>query len=235
MAAESRPHHTRADSGVGSMNSISKTLASMQSLWEAMASLTKEDGFQELGNVIKHVPLQEDELRKRDEEIRRLNTGLAAQKQSYEAYNQTQLSHFEGRYHQWKTENEALQNEVEGIKAGSKEKDKLMGGLRQNLTDCNTRISNLENTQTKMQKTLDDKELLIKELNKKLETSKTSVSDYQQKLKTAKDHAAALQKSLNCETSEHQSLKNEAEKMRGKLKQFQQFSVRIKELDLPQM
>lgn len=235
MSTESKSHHTRADSGVDSMKPIPEKFDSLKNLWEAMSSLANGEDFETLGDLIKHVSIQEERFWKKEEEVRELNKRLTAHEESHEAYNQEQLSHFEERYRQWQETNSALKSEAKHLATASDEKDKQMVELHKELTVNKDRVVDLDKAHNEVTKRLKDKDRKLGELDTRLSDAQTEISDYAEKLKQAEEHTAAQKKLLEDETRSRKSLQDEAEKMRGKLKEFQQFSVRMKELDLPEM
>ncbi|KAF2789973.1 hypothetical protein K505DRAFT_340817 [Melanomma pulvis-pyrius CBS 109.77] len=165
-------HYARADSGVGSIVPRSETFTEIQNLWEAISSLTSTDGLAQVGNLIKHVSLQDDELKRREQETQNLNAEFLAKQKSYEAHQQEQLSQFEARYRQWDKKTGALQSEVKGLTELSEQNDKLMKGLRKEIAESKLRVEDLEKAFEDMTKRLKEKDQQLGEIDKRLDTTK---------------------------------------------------------------
>lgn len=232
MAAESKSVHTRVDSGVDGINSTFRTLTTAQSFCAAVSSFTSENGFQALTELIKLLPQQENEIKERDDMIRELNAKLTAQEEFYSAYNRKQLEGFEDRYDEWNEENTTLQNEVEELEAASKEKSKELTLLERELKDNKVRIEDLEKEHTQMTKRLKERNQQVGELEARLQNTQADADGRIEELRKSHEQMAVLKRSFEDEVTKHQSLKEEATKTRERLRDFVQFSVRIKELDL---
>jgi chromosome segregation ATPase len=235
MASQSSLNHKRTDSGVDGTDTISGTLATAQSFCTAVSSFTSEHGFQAINELVQLAPQRELEIKKRDEAIQDLNAKLVALRKEHDVYNRQQLSNFEGRYDEWKEENTTLQDEIEELETASKEKDSEVTTLQSQLERFKARVNDLEMEHTQMTKRMKERGQQLGELEARLQRAQADMNERVQEIEKAHSQIDALQRSLEDETGQHRVLKEEANKTRARLKDFLQFSVKITELDLPDM
>lgn len=233
MTAEPKSGHTRADSAVDGVDSISKTLTTAQSFCAAVSSFTSENGFQALTELLKLLPQRETEIKERDDTIQDLNAKLATQEKSHGAYTRKQLSDFENRYDEWNEENSTLQSDIEELETASEEKSKELLTLRRELEAYKTKVEDLEKEHTQMTKRLKEKDRQLVELEARLQNTQADADDYKEKQRQSDDQMIVLQKSYEDEVEKHQRLSEEATKTRERLLDLVRLSVKFKELDLP--
>ena len=228
MTTESSHHRTRADSGVDSMKPTSKNLDNLKKFWEVVSSLANGENCKTLGDLIEHVAFQE-------EEVRKLNMRLVAQKEYHENFHQEQLSRFEERYRRWQEVNSVLESEAKHSVSASKEKDKKIQALQKELENHEIQITDSKKTCSAMTQSLEEKDRQLTELGARLQTAEMTNKDHTEKLKKAHSDTNSLKNLLKDEEKTHLALQAEFDKMKGKLQEFQQFSVRTKDLDLTEV
>jgi hypothetical protein len=99
MATEPKSSHTRADSAIDGIDSLSKTFATAQNFCTAVSSFASENGVQALNDLLQLLPRRENEIKAKEDTIRDLKANSAAQ--DNKAYTRHQLSDFEDRYDLW--------------------------------------------------------------------------------------------------------------------------------------
>jgi chromosome segregation ATPase len=233
MAAEPTLGHPRTDSGVGGIDSISKTIFTAQSFCTAVSSFASDNGFQALNELLNLLPQLKDEIQARDGTIRDLEAKLAAQEKSHSDYTREQLLGFEDRYDEWNEENDTLQSKVEELKEASKKKDSKMAELRGELEVKEARVGDLEREHTQITKRLKERNQQIGELEARLQKTHVEADDLKEELRKLHGQMAVLQKSFEEEVNKYQSLKDKATKTRERYRELVQFSVEIIELDMP--
>jgi chromosome segregation ATPase len=233
MTTESKSRHIRADSGLGDIETVSNNLSNARSFCAAVASLTSENGFQALTELLELLPQRDNEIKKRDNTIRDLNAQLAAQEKSHDDYNGKQLFTFEHRYHGWNEENISLQSSIEELEAAAVVRDTEITALQEQLNVIEGKVKDFDEEHTQMTKRLKDRELQLVELGAQLRNSEANADDYKDKQRRSSDQIAAVQRSYNEEVKQHHLLKEEATKRRERLMQLMSFSVKIEDLNLP--
>ncbi|KAF2633277.1 hypothetical protein BU25DRAFT_416521 [Macroventuria anomochaeta] len=233
MAAQSSLGHKRTDSGVGGTGLIPDTLATAESFCTAVSSLASEHGFQAINELVKLAPQRELEIRTRDETIRDLRDQLVALQKERDVFDDQQLSNFEGRYKKWKEQNTTLQNKIDELKAALEEKDSKVTTLQSQLGDFEARVDDLEKENAQVTKRVKEKGQQLGELEAKLQRAQADLDGRVEEIKEAQNRMSALRDSFENEANQHRVLREEANKNRVRLKDFVQFSVKIAELDLP--
>jgi chromosome segregation ATPase len=233
MTTQSKSRHIRADSGLGDIDTFSKNLSNAQSFCAAVASLTSENGFQALTELLELLPQRDNEIKKRDNTIRDLNAQLAAQEKSHNDYNEKQLLTFEHRYHGWNEENISLQSSIEKLEAAAVVKDTEITALQDQLSVIEGKVKDLDEEHTQTTKRLKDRELQLVELGAQLRNSEVNADDYKDRQRQSSEQMAALQRSYNEEVRQHRLLMEEATKRRERLMHLTSLSVKIEDLSLP--
>ncbi|PSN60506.1 hypothetical protein BS50DRAFT_625878 [Corynespora cassiicola Philippines] len=233
MNAEPKPGRTRTDSGIEAIGSVSETLANARNFCTAVSSFTSETGFQAINNLFEVIPQQEAVIRQRDENVQELNSKLSSQQNAHEIYSKKLLLEFEHRYDEWKEDKDELQSDIQELETTREEQDTEIKKLGQQLRDCEVKLADYEKEHTQMTKRLKEKDQQFVAIEARLQKSRDEANDCKKELKKSLDKVAALEKSLGDEENDHRILKEEATTVKERLKEFVQFSVKIKELDLP--
>jgi chromosome segregation ATPase len=233
MAAQSPSSHKRTDSGVGGTGPVADTLATAQSFCTVVVSLTSEHGFQAINELVKSVPQRELEIKIRDETIRDLRDELAGLQKERDVFNGQQLSTFEHRYEKWKVENTVLQKEIEELEAALEENDSKLITLQSQLGDVEARVDDLEKENTHLTTKVKERGQQLGSFEARLQRAQADLDERAEEIKEANNRTNTLQDSFDNEANQHRVLREEANKIRLRLKDFIQFSVKIAELDLP--
>lgn len=235
MAAQTPSSHKRTDSGVGNTGPVSDLLATAQRFCTAVTSLTSEHGFQAIDELVKSVPQRELEIKIRDETIIDLRDELATLQKDRDVFNSQQLSNFERRYEKWKEENTTLQREIDELEAALEEKDSRLITLQSQLGDVEARVDDLEKENAHLTAKVKERGQQLASFEARLQRAQTDLDGRSEEIKEAHNRTKALQGSLDNEANQHRVLREEANKIRLRLKDFIQFSVKIAELDLADM
>jgi chromosome segregation ATPase len=233
MAANPKATHTRADSAIDGIDSIPKTFATAQSFCTAVSSFASHNGVQAITELLQLLPQREKEIRIKDDTIRDLNAKSATEKDSHSAYTRKLLSDFEDRYEDWTDESTGLQNEVDALKAASREKVTEITALRKDLEDHKTKVEDLEKDHTHVTMRFKEQNNRLIELEAKMERTQADSAARAQKLKESQEQMTVQKRLFNEEAKRHRTLKDEANKLEQRVQTFDQFSVKIQELDLP--
>jgi chromosome segregation ATPase len=232
MAAQTALGHKRADSGVNGVEPVHDTLATAQSFCAAVASLASEHGFQAINELVKSAPQRELEIKIRDGTIRDLRDELNALQKERDVFNDQQLSNFERKYENWKKESTALQNEIDELEAALEEKDSTLVTLQGQLGDLEARVDDLEKENAQMTLKVKERGQKIGSLEARLQRAQVDLDERAEEIEEARNRTTALQDSFDNESNQHRVLREEANKIRVRLKNFVQLSVKIVELDL---
>lgn len=233
MTTPPKPVHIRADSGLGDIESFSHNVSTAQRFCAAVTTLTSEDGYQALAELLQLLPQRENEVKERDDKIRDLNARLAAQEKSHEEYNQKQLSDFEHRYGKWSNDNTALQTEIDILKVAAAERNKNVTALQEKLNVIREKVKDFEKEHTQMTRRLKEKDLKLLELEAAVQSNLKIMDEHKEKQKQSCDQLAALQQLHEEEANQHRSLKDDMAKTRDRLMRMMAFSVKIEVLHLP--
>ena len=232
MASQALSSHKRTDSAVGGTDPASNLLATAQSFCTAVTSLTSEHGYQAIDELIKSVPQREIEIKIRDETIRDLRDELATLQKDRDAFNGQQLSNFERRYEKWKEEDTALRREIDELRSAIEEKDSKLITLQSQLGDLEARVDDLEKENANLTTKVKERGQQLGSFEARLQRAQTDLDGRVEEIKQAHNRTNALRGSLDNEANQHRVLREEANKIRLRLKDFIQFSVKIAELDL---
>jgi chromosome segregation ATPase len=230
MAAQTALVHKRADSGVDGVEPGHVTLATAQSFCKAVASLASEHGFQAINELVESAPQRELEIKIRDETIRDLRDEMEALQRERDIFNDQQLSNFERKYESWK--NTALQNEVDELEAALEDKDSKVDNLQGQLGGLGARVDDLEKENAQMTMKVKERGQQLGSLEARLQRAQADLDGRAEEIEEARSRMNTLQSSFDNEANQHRVLREEANKIRLRLKDFIQFSVRITELDL---
>ncbi|KAF3050543.1 hypothetical protein E8E11_010564, partial [Didymella keratinophila] len=233
MDAQSPSSHKRSDSVVDGTESISDTLATAQSFCAAVSTFTSEHGYQIINELVQIAPRHELEIKQRDETIRVLGENAAALQREHDIYTRQQLSDFEARYDEWKEESTALQKEIEELESAFEEKNSEVIRLQKQLKDVRARTEDLERESTEMTKRVKERGQRLGELEARLQSAQADMKERDHEIEQVRDQMGVMQGAFDNEVSQHKALKDEANKVNTRLKNFIQLSVKITELDLP--
>jgi chromosome segregation ATPase len=233
MATNPKVTHTRADSAIDGVDSIPKTFATAQSFCTAVSSFASQNGVQAITELLQLLPQREMEIKVKDDTIRDLDAKSATEKDSHNAYTRKLLSDFEDRYDEWNDENAGLQSDVDAMKATSREKATEITALRKDLEDHKTKVEDLEVEHTHVTMRFKEQNHRLIELEARMERTQADSDARAQELEKSREQMTVQKRLFDEEAKRHQTLKDEAKKMKERMQTFIQFSVRIKELDLP--
>lgn len=212
---------------------MSETLTKAQSIHDAISSFALESGFRALSELVDEIPRLEKGIKEKDDIIGKLHNEMTAGELEQAFYNQKQLKVFQDKYDEWKKEKSDLHSMVKDLQEISQEKGTEISTLEKQLKDRAIRVEELEAENDKISKMLERRDLEIADLETKLEDVQVNVDDLSEELRESQDRVATLETSQNEREVKHQKLKEESTKTRDKLKELIQFSVKHKELDLP--
>lgn len=232
MAENSSSSHKRTDSGIGDTGPTADTLAIAEKFCTALASLTSEDGFQAISKLVKSVPQRELEIKTRDKTIQDLKADLVALQKEQDVFNGQQLSSFERKYETWREENTALQKDIDEVEAALEEKDSQVVTLQSQLGHFQARINDLEKENAHLTTKVKERGQLLASIEARLQRAQADLDGRAEEIGEAHNRANALRASLDNEANQHRVLREEANKIRLRLKEFVQFSVKIAELNL---
>jgi chromosome segregation ATPase len=234
MATDSKANHTRADSAIDGIDSIPKTFATAQSFCTAVSSFASQGGVQAITELLQLLPQREKEIKVKEDTIRDLNAKSATEKDSHVAYTRKLLSDYEDRYDEWRDESGELQSEVDALEAASRDKVTEIMALRKDLEDHKTKVQDLEKENTHVTIRFKEQECQLIELEARMETTQADSAACALQLRESQEQTTAQKRLFDEEAKRHQSLKDEAKKLKERVRAFHQFSVRTEELDLPE-
>ncbi|KAH7071882.1 hypothetical protein BKA63DRAFT_59194 [Paraphoma chrysanthemicola] len=243
MATPHKSGHHRADSGVEGINSTSKPLLTAQNFYDAVTSLTSENGFQAFSDLLKLVPIQENEIKVKDAAIHDLNDKLDAQERSHKAFVKKQLLAFEDRYDDWTDENSTLDDRVEELKKAAKVKEEEVVAfrkgkeeevmnLRKGIDKVEAKNKDLEAACETLTKASKDFEKRVIELEATLQESQAESEGRTQEIDELNKQIADLKSALDEGTENYRCLNAEAIQSKEALMGMLQYTVKLNELDL---
>ncbi|KAJ4993160.1 MEI5 protein [Stagonosporopsis vannaccii] len=232
MAAQTASGHKRADSYMNGVEPAHDALATVQSFCNAVTVLASDHGFQVVNELSKFAPQRELDVKIRDETIQDLKDELVAFHKERDVFNDQQLANFERRYKNWKDENTALKNDIDELEVALEEKDSKMITLQDQLRDLEARAGDLEKENAQMTTKIKERGQQLGILEARLQRAQADLENRAKEVEDARTSMGALQDSFDNEANQHRVLREEASKIRVRLKDFVQFSVKITELDV---
>lgn len=230
MATEPKPHHVRADSGVGT-RPVRQTLTEVQSFCEVLATLTSKPGYKALACLTEVIPQLEGELAEKDRKIKDLQSKVTNLEDSHRDYKQSLLGDFEQRFKLWERENDGLRENAENMKTAAFQKERDMAVLQKQCTDYEARIHDLEQKHGQATKKLKDKDQELGALDAKYQTSLKDSESLEQELKQANERANVMKKNLDEGMDKHQKLRDTTANLSAQLKELKSFSIELQPID----
>jgi myosin heavy subunit len=235
MATTSAPRVNGVNPGDRSKNVASDPLTELQGLWKAVQEISKDDGFSRFTRLFERVNSQEATLKDRDSKINELETRLAAQEASHSARNNEQFDGFEKRYQKWEKQKEGLRSEMESLTAATKEKDKTITTLQEELKKTKKQVVELEKSHDAMMKSNNNKNIQLGDLDARLQTALNIVNEQKAQLKTADDNLVTLTQSFESKVNENRKLQEDAAKATETISEYRGFPVKLEKLDMPKV
>jgi len=221
----------RADSVIG-ITSLSDSVRMAQDLQAAIASFATGDGFLILSRLTDRIPVLEQDIEKKGNQISQLTLQLATEKENHSTYDQKQLSTYNDRYDAWKSKEASFHATMEELQKGLEAREIKNRALDKEGEELKAKSRGLAEKFKVNTAELKEKEQEVKRLKQQLTEARTSASGYAKQLSESQSRITMLETSSETDRKESEKLKADCNLYKDRLNQVISFSVTLKKLNL---
>jgi chromosome segregation ATPase len=242
MATIARKAPVGANPATNGINSLDDSIILATNLKNAISSFASNDGFNLLSLLIDRIPqLEKDinekdnEIKKKDEQIKVLEVKATSDKEGYTANQQKSLEVYSLAYDKWTQKRATLQSQMESKEAILKEKNEAVMKLQTDLENFKTKRHELEAESKEMITRLTKRDQDIAILKNQLQQARESLSGYSEKLTKSQSQVAELEDLKRKNKNESEKLRSDYSVLRDRMKEVTKLSVPLKDVNVDDM